>query len=375
MATQVSPSTFQPKRTNGNLRVQVLHDRAAVEPIWHALEQQYGAGSLSCSWIWTSTWLDAFGDEIEHWFVVAEAGASPVGIALLTRGQAQKRGPLPIRTIHVGTAGEAPGEGIWIEYNRILVRPDARQAFLSALVRAPGVRAGGADALQLDGFAPEELVGLPAARGTRTFRTCFTFALDAGGDPMDSFDRETRRKLRNGIKRFTETFGALAVEWIEETGRAEKVLAELITLHQQRWTNAGKPGAFASARFRAFHDQLIRKLIGEQQVVLARVTAGNQLVGNFYGLVERGVIFHYQWGLSAFSDNKLAPGFVTGFMVIDEARKRRFTELNWLAGESRYKKDLSNSVRNLIWAEFPLSPWMYTVTGLISAKRTLRGRR
>jgi CelD/BcsL family acetyltransferase involved in cellulose biosynthesis len=357
------------------MKIRTERDRAAVEPIWADLEARYGNGALSSSWTWTSTWLDAFGDLIEHWFVIAENDGAPIGIALLTRGQDQRRGPLPVRSVHIGTAGETPGQGVWIEYNRILAKPEAKSAFVRELLRVPGIRPGGADVLQLDGFAPEEVVGLPDDRGKRSFRNCFVASLDAATDPIDSFDRETRRKLRNGMKRFTETFGDLAIEWVADTERSDQVLAELISLHQERWTSAGKPGAFASAQFRAFHDQIIRKLVGTQGVVLVRVTAGSQLIGIFYGLVERGVIYHYQWGLSAFTDNKLAPGFITGYLVIDEARKRGFTELNWLAGESRYKKDLSNSVRSLIWAEFPLSPWMHTVTGLISAKRTLRGRR
>jgi hypothetical protein len=107
--------------------------------------------------------------------------------------------------------------------------------------------------------------------------------------------------------------------------------------------------------------------------VLARVRSGEQLTGIFYGLLEPGTIFHYQWGLSAFADNRLAPRFVTGNLVDEESRKRDFAEGNRLTGKRRYGKDLSNAARTLIWAGFSSSPWMHTISGLVFARRALRG--
>ena len=127
-------------------------------------------GSLATSWIWTATWLDAYGDEIEHWFVVAESGGNgPVGIALLTRGHGQRRGPL-------ADSHHPPRHGRRSARRRRLDRiqppprssPDVAPSLSHALVeRARSPPLAGADVLQLDGFAPEELVGLlrgPSAR-------------------------------------------------------------------------------------------------------------------------------------------------------------------------------------------------------------------
>ena len=70
------------------------------------------------------------------------------------------------------------------------------------------------------------------------------------------------------------------------------------------------------------------------------------------------------------NQNRLASNFiwvlVTGYLVMEEAKRRGLVELNWLAGESRYKRDLSNAQRSLIWAEKRLSPWHTVVNGLIS---------
>ena len=68
---------------------------------------------------------------------------------------------------------------------------------------------------------------------------------------------------------------------------------------------------------------------------------------------------------------------------MEEAKRRGMTELNWLAGDSRYKRDLSNATRSLIWAEKSLSPWHRAINLLIalygvlpdSQKRMIRGLR
>lgn len=301
----------------------------------------------------------------------------------MTRGRRQRRGPLPLRTVHIGTSGEEPGRGVWVEYNRLLVGEGDREAFLRYLLRAPGASRLSVDAVALDGFDPDELPASIRSGLVVREKPCYVSRLNTTATLLESFDGDTRRKVRKGSKRFAEAFGTLQTEWICEVSRALAVLDELIEHHQARWLAVGKPGAFADSRFIAFHRLLIERGLTEGRVVLARVTAGETLVGIFYGFVEADVIYHYQWGLPAFEDKALAPGFVTGFEVMEEARRRGFAEVNWLAGDSRYKRDLSNACRSLIWAEKGRTPWHGLIACLIdiygrlpeSGKRTIRSQR
>lgn len=366
----------------GATSIRVIHARAEIAPFWQQLEASLRSTGLANSWAWTDCWLNAYGDSVPHWFVVAERGGRTVGVAMLTRGRKQRRGPLPIRTTHIGTAGETRGTGVWVEYNRVLVAPANRTEFLTMLLTVPGARPWSADVLEWNGFAPEELPGSIRSRLQVREEPCFVTKLDPASTVLEAFDGDTRRKLRKNMKRFTTAYGNLSTEWVESTGRARVVMRELVNHHQARWTSAGKPGAFATDRFQRFHRELIDRLLPAGRIVLARVTAGEELVGIFYGFVEEGVIYHYQWGLPRFDDNSLSPGFVTGYLVMEEARSRGFSELNWLAGDSRYKRDLSNATRTLIWAEKSLSPWHKTLNGLIAVyemlpdapKRMIRGQ-
>jgi CelD/BcsL family acetyltransferase involved in cellulose biosynthesis len=370
-------------RAHEGLSHRIVRSRAEIEPVWQRLEAGLRSTGLANSWTWTKCWLDAYGATTPHWFVVAEHAGQVVGVALMTRGVRHRRGPLPIRSVHVGTAGEERGCGIWVEYNRVLVAPQHRTAFLALLLGTPGVRPLAADVLEFNGFDPDELPRAIQDQIRIREEPCYVTDLTRSATVLEAFDGDTRRKLRKNSKRFAESFGALATEWVETAGRGQEVLRELIEHHQARWTSAGKPGAFADQRFRQFHRDLVARLLPAGRVVLVRITAGETLVGIFYGFVEQGVLYHYQWGLPAFEDNSLSPGFVTGFLVMEEAKRRGMTELNWLAGDSRYKRDLSNSTRSLIWAEKSLSPWHRAINLLIalygvlpdSQKRMIRGLR
>src|SRR5262249_59597271 len=104
--------------------------------IWRRLETTIGCG-LTNSWDWVESWLAQFGKTVPHRFAVATGSGGVRGIALLTSGVGQTRGPVPVRTLHLGTAGEPPEDTIWVEYNRLLVAPRDRPSFAAALLRAP----------------------------------------------------------------------------------------------------------------------------------------------------------------------------------------------------------------------------------------------
>jgi hypothetical protein len=112
--------------TCGSMRVRMVasNERAQIATIWQEVERRVGTGGLTSSWAWTETWLRHYGDLVPHRFVVADRGA-PCAIALVTEGVGRFRGPFPIRTVHLGTAGEPDGETVRVEYNRLLVASTA----------------------------------------------------------------------------------------------------------------------------------------------------------------------------------------------------------------------------------------------------------
>jgi hypothetical protein len=59
---------------------------------------------------------------------------------------------------------------------------------------------------------------------------------------------------------------------------------------------------------------------------------------------------------------------------MQEAPERGYDEVNWLAGDVRYKRELSPATKELVWAEWHRGPWITLIDGMIEAKNWLRNR-
>lgn len=334
-----------------SLRWLPASDRVEAGRVWAALERELGNGSVACSWRWTETWLEHYGEVVAHRFAVAEAGGRPRGIVLVTRGPARWDGPVRIRTVHLGTAGEPRGEGVYVEYNRVLAHPSYSAGFAAALIDALSQERGW-DELNLDGFGREALDPfLRASPGLRlnvvaSPATELAKAADADGAVLTLLKSGTRRKVRRSV----EALGELETEWASSPGHALDILGELVELHQRRWTDAGEPGAFASSRFRAFHAALVPRLLEGDSVILFRVRARQGTVGCLYHYVEGNRALFYQSGLRPFPDSRISPGFVCFALCMQACYERGLTEYDFLAGDSRYKRDLATTSRELFWA-------------------------
>lgn len=344
---------------------------AQVAAIWQQLESTVGSG-LTNGWDWIETWLNHYGDIVPHRFAVAIGPNGVCGVALLTHGVGQTRGPIPVRTLHLGTAGEPPSATIWVEYNRFLVEAGYRSSVAAGLLRTVRSAHLPWDVLELDGFEPDEVEPFlrldSGFEVTRKVCHVANLARMRENGAFAGFKRETVAKIRKNRRRFEERFGPITTTWAETVEDGLEILRELIPLHQDRWQRAGQPGTFASPRFTAFHQELIRRLLPKGQIVLFRAKAGEQMIGTFYGFVEAGVIYHYQWGLAQFDQNSLSPGFVVGALCMEEAWARGLDELNWLAGDTRYKRELANEQRELIWAELHRGPRMVAIGAMKRAR-------
>jgi CelD/BcsL family acetyltransferase involved in cellulose biosynthesis len=351
-------------------------ERALVADIWGSLETRLANDSIVCSWDWTETWLKYYGDLVPHYFAVGECAGNPCGIALVSQGVDRRCGPFKVRSRHLGTAGEPDADSVCVEYNRLLVAPENRDAFATALVAAIRQEIDW-DELLLDGFALEDAE--PLLRAEPSFvaerRVCRAVDLrtagELGGDIITALKANTQKKIRRSLR----GFGSIQTEWADTVELAMDILNELIDLHQQRWEQTGKPGSFASARFIAFHRELVPRLFAKGAIILFRARSASGTIGCLYSFSERGRILFYQSGLATVDDNKLKPGLVTHALCMQGCMERGFTEYNFLAGDSRYKQELSTMEQELVWASARQRRMkFFIVDTLRRARQRMRGK-
>jgi CelD/BcsL family acetyltransferase involved in cellulose biosynthesis len=341
---------------------------------WRSLEQRLGNVPLAGSHLWTSTWLKTYSTLIPSRIVTAESSGQTVAACLVTEGTGQKSGPVPLRTWHIGTAGEPHGESVCVEYNDLLCEPSRRAEFIGAL-RGSLATAGGFDEFRLDGWTASDLPewNLPEPRTVVTTRESRYFDLcslrDSGGEPIDRLGRSTRQNLRRLLRKY----GELEATWAKDCDEADEIFEELVSLHQARWKSAGQPGAFASVRFKTFQRSLMIRGVMERKVVLFRVRHEGATVGCLMLLVDRNRLLDYVSGFASFEE-KPSPGLVTHFLCLSEAARRGFDAYDFLVGDKRHKENLSTDSRHLAWAAWRRPTWRNTLIDALKRLKPLLAR-
>lgn len=329
-------------------------DRAAAGRVWSTIEQELPAVAVACSWVWTETWLAHYGDVVPHRFVVGVADGRDVAIALLTESPQRLPRLIGARQAHLGTAGEPPGEGVFVERNRLLVADARRDGFAAALIEHVH-RDRRWDRLVLPGLHPVDAEAFQRACPKLVLDTqespLAELALAVGGDPLELLAAGPRRRVRRALK----GLGPLTTEWAQTRTEGHDIMDELVELHQRRWTAEDESGAFASARFSAFHRALIDRLEPGRGVVLVRVRSAGETLGCVYGQVEGGDVLFYQSGLRRLEDNKLNVGLAVHACAMRACAEHGMGTYDFLAPATRYKRDLSTRSGTLMWGSLERS--------------------
>jgi CelD/BcsL family acetyltransferase involved in cellulose biosynthesis len=328
-------------------------DWLQVSAQWAKLFAQSGA-SFFLSDRWVTTWLDVFGEQLEPKILLfrLEQDAEPVGACLLVRSVSWL-GFIPVRRVYLNCAGESEADSTCIEYNRLLCLPGYQRDVASALQRH--LQEDSWDELMLDGFEPHEGTEdlcQGAYRQQITQKPCCYVDLAAmrreGVTYEKILSQKARKQIRRCIRQY-ETAGTLSLERADSVSEALRFLEELADLHQKSWVSRGKAGAFSSAKFRRFHQQLVEWAFPEGHIELVRVLAGGRSIGVLYSFLHEGRIYFYQCGF-AYEDKTLSPGLVTHFLAVQYYLARPdVSEYDFMAGDSLYKRSLGKSQRTLEW--------------------------
>jgi CelD/BcsL family acetyltransferase involved in cellulose biosynthesis len=324
-------------------------ERVRAEAIWRTLEARLEAVPVTASWTWTDTWLRHYGNVVPHRFAVGRTQGRTCGITLLCE-DTRRRGPVRLRRLHLGTAGEPVGEDVSVERNGVLAEPEHRETFAARLLETLADEGGWSD-LCLDAFSFEQ--ALPFLEHeprleARLVPSRYLDLSDADGE-VDSVLALLRSKTRSGIRRSLRELEPLTTEWPEEPAHKLDVFAELCELHGARWTARGEVGAFASDRRRAFHHDLIAR--GDGSTALFRVRSGDRTVACLYNLVEGADTLCWQAGIAPNPTAKrTSPGLAAHALFMAASAERGFRRYDFLAGESEYKRQLSSRNRVLVWA-------------------------
>jgi len=391
MASSVAQTRRGEKSIHAPIVIELLpySELAEAGRRWQELEQRTGNTGLTNSWTWTETWLEHHGTIVQPMFAFGRQDNQIIGAVLVVTAHYKRKSmrklPFTITRVHLGT-------GKYVEYNRLLVVPELRDSFASALIKVVQHKFRWSE-LHFDGFVPEDADALLQAGKragllfeVKTKRTpIFDFqkaTRDGYQDVISALGKNTRYNLRRSMRLFEDTYGPLTIEWAETAEHAKDILKELIVLHQARWTQRRRSGSFDKPHLRAYYMDLIDtfKFWPQGSVIVCRVKAGETTLGCVFHYVENGHLMFTKSGVPQFEDAKLKPGFVTHLLCMEECKKRSLAEeqhgkpgllkYDFLAGDEAYKDSLTNSEGNLVSATAERGPllWLVEMAGLIKNK-------
>jgi CelD/BcsL family acetyltransferase involved in cellulose biosynthesis len=341
------------------LRVTVsdVVDFAALEAKWRDLETRSDP-SFFQSWTWTGCLAEErFPNPV---LVEAREDGRTVALALFNR-----RGG----TLYLGESGDPALDSVYIEYNGVMAETGREASLTTACLQAAraaargwsGLASIGKSRLVLGGVRAETAVAAAEAGLVLCNRSLAAPLADLARPDhcfLDSRSANTRQQLRRSERAYTAS-GDIAVERAETLSQSLAFLDGLAMLHQASWTARGKPGAFANPFFGRFHRMLIERGLGRGEIDLLHVTAGSQTIGFLYNFRHRGHSLAYQSGFDyAGAGGHGKPGLTCHLEAIRLAARSGAVLYDFLAGDDRYKRSLSDRTETLHWIEVacPYSP-------------------
>ncbi len=143
-----------------------------------------------------------------------------------------------------------------------------------------------------------------------------------------------RRKLRMNRHRAERAGG-----WATEIATPETLpafLAELVRLHQARWTAQGDTGVLASAEVLAFHREAAPELLSAGLLRLQALRVAGEIAAVILALLSPGRIYFY---LSGFDERHsfVSPGTLLLGAMLEQAEAEGRAEAHFLRGGESYK--------------------------------------
>lgn len=374
----------------------VLSEPAALErlaPAWSELLARSGSNEPMLSPPWLLTWWRTFGPLGGRRLRAAAfyGEGRLVGLLPLLLRRWWYTPGIPFRRLESLGSGEDEADEVCSEYLSLIAERGADEAVASALATALASGAlGGWDELVLQAMNGESAMPELLARALRREALCVEVTpaglahyiplpatFDGYLQQLPSSHRYfINRSLRDFERWASGTAELKAASTLEELASARAVL---MALHEERWSADGRPGAFASARFEAFHASLMPELLAAGALELLTLTVRGEPIAALYNIVWNGKVYFYQSGRKLQVPRGVRPGVVAHALAIRRAIERGRREYDLLGGTRRYKLQLALATRPIVQLRAARSELLEAARALVERgvdrARRLRGAR
>ncbi len=165
---------------------------------------------------------------------------------------------------------------------------------------------------------------------------CWRITLPATWDEYLAMLSKSHRKQNRRIERRMFDTGRAQLHQVQSADDVSEAVEILIDLHLRRRRSLGEEGSFESARFAAFHREVIPKLLSAGQLQLHWLTLDGKPVAAEYHLAGGGVVYAYQGGIDP-AALKEQPGKMAVAATIRRAIEQGYRAYDFLRGDEPVK--------------------------------------
>ncbi len=303
------------------------------------------------SWAWLSTWWRHYGEGL--------GGQRPVGrlFALTVFDDADRLvGLAPWYLDHSAPQGHVLrplGSGeVCSDYLSVLCRAGMEDRVAAALADylTESAHADGPDLQPWDlleladvdarDVAVGRLIEHLADRGNTVHRgagpNCWRIDLPASWDAYLAMLSKSHRKQIRRLERNVFGSGRGVVHAVQRIDELPAAIDVLIDLHQRRRRAVGQPGCFASARFTAFHREVMPELLRNGQLQLHWLELDGRPAAAEYQIAGGGVVYAYQSGVDPDALGQ-EPGRLLTLATLRRAIEAGYMAFDFLRGDEPYK--------------------------------------
>lgn len=157
---------------------------------------------------------------------------------------------------------------------------------------------------------------------------------------LTSFSGNLRGSVQRKSKKMERKY-AVRYEIFDGSTPTDEAMNDLMALHQERWSDLGEEGTFASRQQISFHSEVARLFAKRGWLWMAFLRLNEERVAAQYHFRHRKTQLYYQGGTRINPETgKFSPGLLLHLFSMSEAIKDGMTTYDLLRGTERYKYEL-----------------------------------
>lgn len=321
-------------------------DKHSVASKWQSLEHRANT-NVFLSWQWIGNWLDLVTDKL--FLVEAYREDKLVGLGFFVEKNRKVFGCISVKQWWLHRTGIQQQDQIWVEYNDFLLDESCSVAVREQMVKAVS---------DFDPSVKEIIIGLSAAEKLDSFTRSFTklnflevnevetcgylasLSCSNGEYLNKNLSKNTRLQISRS-KKILQSQGQLSFEVFTEPQKLIELYPKIASIHIDKWQATNEGSGFLNPVFDDFHKSIA--LNNTNNMVQIAVLILNEVeLGYLVNFVYNNKVYFYLSALQQNSDNKIKIG-----LTLHAEAMRYYAELgiesyDFLGGDARYKKSLSN---------------------------------